>query len=453
MRVFIMCVGTRDPYWARDKKGNRIFFNDLVKNKDWRNLKGKRLIEGPILSFFKAYKKLEPKPDDKIYLLSTEEGDKVKQPTRIGGDETVRELKKRYSSYSDKNIFHQSLGNVDPSDFQEVMIPIKDKVLEIIKQYGDNALYMVNVSPGTPQMQASWYILVHSGLLKARLYRVVEETVQIRQVGISPLFEEELKKIAIKLFEIFAFKASSDIFGELGKNPLDDKRKKKCEILQSLLSAYFNWDIFKYDEALKILNKCQGDPILNPLNNILSAQKQALSELQSGSLKMLAPDLYTKAMFKFNMGDYVNSLWLSDACCEAILIPSAISAVEEETGVSVEPDKFGEFLKKDPLKNQIGHFFKKRVPSRLGLYESLIVLKDLRKIDHNSSERIHWLRKKRNDIIHPSRREKGINKKEAEKALDIAKETIGANWRRFLESYPFSVDVFKEVIKFANDIV
>jgi len=128
MRVYMMCVGKRDPYWV-DEGGRTITFNKLIELRG-ENYDNGDLKMGPILSFLSKFK---PDINDKIYLLSTAEGEWVREPTMRGGEETAKKIEEFYKLERGKNIFHWPLSGVDPSDLGEVIVPMKEKVIDIMR--------------------------------------------------------------------------------------------------------------------------------------------------------------------------------------------------------------------------------------------------------------------------------------------------------------------------------
>ena len=459
MKVYIMCVGTRDPYWV---KGERISFEGLVKRRG-RDYDRGDLIEGPILSFFSVCK---PRANDRIYLLSTAEGDKVRDPTITGGEETKEKLKELYG-LKDENLRHWPLSGINPSLFEEVMPSMKEKVIDIIEENGSDAEYIINVSPGTPQMEAVWYVLVNSGVIKAKLYTFDPSTSKIREVVISPLFEEEVKNTGITLFERFSFKASSDIFDKLSRETVDEKRKTICEIFRDLFKVYSDWIVFKYGKALEGIKRLKGSPILRKpdfkvLVETLSEQEKKLEELSKEAIspEARALDLLNNGELKFEIGDYVDSIWLFHASCEEAIVDRAVKSIQRITGQYVNPNEFDIAMRNLRISRLLDPILTGReIPQFLDGETSSIILDGLERRGHrvgfNPSLRreIEGLRRKRNRVLH---RGEKVSRESAEKGRktvrEVLKEQFGFDDAK-IDAYPFSKKELLKIGEFAKRII
>lgn len=171
-RVLLICVGTRDPYTQRDDE--------------------KR--EGPILSFHQ-YLKDVPKynkkymPIQAVYLLSTMEKLGSVNPTQKNAEDTKKILEKR-----GWRVYHRPLDVLDPTDYHELVPAMMEVLLSILQEQGSQCEYLINVSPGTGQMEAVWISLYIAGLLpKAVLLQVKapwdepDIKKRVREVAVVPL--------------------------------------------------------------------------------------------------------------------------------------------------------------------------------------------------------------------------------------------------------------------------
>lgn len=171
-RVLLSCVGTQDPYTRRDNEE----------------------IEGPVLSFCKYLKELKRYRDaylpiEAIYLLSTADKPGSVRPTQRNAEETQKILEKR-----GWRVYHRPLDVLDPTDYRELMPAMTQVVQRVVQECGMDCEFLVNVSPGTGQMEAVWISLYNAGLLPhATLLQVkapwdepdIEK--RIREVDITPL--------------------------------------------------------------------------------------------------------------------------------------------------------------------------------------------------------------------------------------------------------------------------
>lgn len=446
-----MCVGSRDPYW-KEEKGGKIFFDKLLEIRGINSYNQGDLIEGPILSFFSnSHFSLKPSESDRVYLLSTAEGGKVFEATINGGNETAKKLEELYD-LKKENIYHWPISGVDPTKLGEIMYAMKEKVFRIIEENG-NVRYIVNTSPGTPQMKTAWYLLVNSGVLRADLYRTIEKTSDVEKIDITPLFEEELKNIAIKLIESFSFKDASVILDELSKKTVDPKRKTHCEIFRDIFEVYSYWMVFQYKEALEKIKKLLNNPILEGqdfqrIKEILNKQENSLKELaQNRNLpKLRAIDLYHNAELKFKNGDYVNSIWLYKECCEAILVDYTTIVLEKIINQKINIRNFNVDTNQVPdylrfLCNRYrGYRLEGSLASEiLGIIEGrgqkLVLDSSLRKEIRNLND-------KRNKVLHEGDK---ATDKNASKSQETALKVMKKYGKEALKSSVFSNEIEKNL--------
>ncbi len=253
-RVFLTCVGRRDPYWepSTNKDFQRLY---PQYGSNYANASG--VTKGPFLSFLEkiGYSR---KPEDCFYLLSTSPGKEVRDPTHDNGEYLIEALIEIYR-LSEDQIILQDLNNPkrephwNPSIFDHVLPSLKAKVKDILNSKGYEREYIVVYSSGTPQMQSSWIALVSSGLLPGRLFRAEGD-----EVKIAPLFEDEEVKRAIRLLKDFAFKATSEVFEALSKSVVNPQKKALTRLLAKLFLGYYYWSIFHYFEANELLIEVQN---------------------------------------------------------------------------------------------------------------------------------------------------------------------------------------------------
>lgn len=455
-KVYISFVGDRDPYWAKDKKtGGIIRFNELLKSRGQRF----DLRDGPILSFFSE--EFQPWSNDHIYLISTAGGEKVKNPTMAGGGETAKILIEKHG-LKDKNICHWPLSGINPIAIEEVITPLREMVLKIIEENGPDAEYIINFSPGTPQMRAALFTLVSSGVIKAKLYSPIEGTSEVKEVTFTPFFEEELKNRGIKLFEKYSFKPSSDIFDELSRKTVNPKRKTICDIFRDLLKIYSDWSVFKYKDALNGIRELNKSPILKGwgfqgLATTLFNQEKELEKLLERSTGVRAIDLYHNAELKMEMGDYLDSLWLFNASCEVAVIDRAVKIIERITHKSIDPNEFYKAMQDKEISKLLDPFFSQyseRIPEYLDERVSLKMLewfedeKGQKGAKFKSTKGIKELKSMRDKSLHIGK--PGTHEK-AKKGQDIAQEVIIEYFGHDkIDIYPFSKKVFSGIVKLAE---
>ena len=137
MDILLSWVGSRDPHWDNQRTGKRE--------------------PGPVLSLLKARR------FDVAYLLLNldrrgEFPERATQVQRICA-----------TQFPDLMVRQRPLELVSVTDYREVFRVTNDACQRIVHQERDGPEFFVYLSPGTPQMQTVWILLVQSGLLKARL--------------------------------------------------------------------------------------------------------------------------------------------------------------------------------------------------------------------------------------------------------------------------------------------
>jgi len=139
MDVLLTWVGSRDPAWNNSRTGQREL--------------------GPILSLLKS------RPFDVVYLLfnlDVEPEDFAKRALDI------LQYCNRY--WPAMKVVHKPIDLRVVTDYREIYHVVNDTCQRIMREEGqDDRNYYVYLSPGTPQMQTIWVLLVQAGLLPARM--------------------------------------------------------------------------------------------------------------------------------------------------------------------------------------------------------------------------------------------------------------------------------------------
>ena len=464
MRILLTCVGTRDPYWMEesDLEGRRksIIYNNLPPNyKDKAGLQ-----KGPVLSFTEA---LQPGPGDKIYLFSTAPGEQVREPTQRGGEKLTRLLEDKYNA----EIYHWPLTGINPVDFTQLMSAMREKVLQALKENKElEADYIVNVAPGTPQMQAVWYILVNSGVLKARLARPGEGGIE--EVSITPLFEEEIKKLGQEVLASFSFKAAAQIFfgaEGLSKRTIDPARATKAELAGRLCAAYHAWSIFNYPAAydmleglLKNYSRLFQQAPLSSLRDLVDSQVKVLKELASETVppEIKAIDLYHSARMRAEEGDYTGCVWRCAAAYEQVAVERALQYIESKTGIRPRRQSFNRILERleslkgkpevEELRQQLQRAFPRGLPRYLNVGGAFLILqRGHQQFRGQLGRDLKQLVNLRNGMIHRSR---PVSENEAKRGLRAAHQVIikqfnsrGKDIKEKINEYPLSVKEIRRI--------
>lgn len=236
-RVLLVCVGRRDPY-----------------NPDGT--------DGPILSFCKYLRRFRKYrrtylPIQAIYLLSTAKKPGSVNPTQRNAEETKEILEKERWE-----VFHRPLNVLDPTDYGELTPAMVDALITIYEECGEECEYLINVSPGTGQMEAVWISLYNAGLFpKATLLQVKKPQDEpdimkrIREVNVVPLREPLEFSASIKHLEDLKrfMKGICCIGGRIfvdGKEVTSELSKLQLKLVQ-FLCQHCQKDICDYDDIKK----------------------------------------------------------------------------------------------------------------------------------------------------------------------------------------------------------
>jgi len=139
MDILLTWVGARDPAW--------------------QNPRTKRLEPGPIISL------LQSRRFDVVYLLLNLES-KV-DDFRQRATSVLRNCQRHFPTV---RVCQKPVDLISVTDYREIFFVTNDAVQDILGEEGrEGCNFFVYLSPGTPQMQTVWVLLVQSGLLPARM--------------------------------------------------------------------------------------------------------------------------------------------------------------------------------------------------------------------------------------------------------------------------------------------
>lgn len=437
-KVLLICVGSRDPFWDLERYKYRPTEPDCCTE------------PGPILDFLQRLKK----GPDEVHLISTAAGEMVRDPTWQGGERTQEVIQERWPELQ---VCHWPLdGSLDPTDHRDMLTGLSRIIEEIGHNQAEEVDYWVNVSPGTPQMEAAWISMVHAGVLRARLFQILRGG-EIREVDLAPLFEGELRRQGMELYRQFSFRAASSTFQQLSQKSLYPRRREGAQFLADLMDAYHHWDLFNYGEALKGMQKLLKDPVwgnATGLEDHLRDQKnvldRSLSKLGHNQKKLF--DLYHSAHRAYEVQGYTECIWRCGAVVEQTIARGVAREIQQRIKVFPDLYRFRESLQEQIGKPEVAKFVDKfygsirEVPFFLGIGEVSTLLKKLSSpFLQVLTEETRWVAKKRGDSLH---RLEPVSPEDAKKGLEVAERTILSALRliskgfdeKELHDYPFSVE-------------
>jgi hypothetical protein len=164
MEVLITWVGARDPFW----------FNSRTNREE----------PGPILSL------LTNRQFGAVYLLlnlDSESDDFRRRATAV-----LRACQRLFPTV---RVRQKPVDLVSVTDYREIYLVTNQVCQEVLQEEGrKDRDYYVYLSPGTPQMQTVWVLLVQSGLLPARM-------IQATPPDLMPPGEPSWKEVNLDLPE------------------------------------------------------------------------------------------------------------------------------------------------------------------------------------------------------------------------------------------------------------
>jgi hypothetical protein len=165
MDILLTWVGSRDPVWGHGPRSD--------------------VQPGPILSLFNH------RLFDKVYLFFTPGPPTDGMTFTERANQLFKVCKTRWPTV---DVQRRPIDLVTATDYEEIFRVMHATCRAILKQdavsLGTDLTYHVYLSPGTPQMQTVWVLLVQSGLLPARMIEMIGPT--WRRKGVPALREVHL---------------------------------------------------------------------------------------------------------------------------------------------------------------------------------------------------------------------------------------------------------------------
>lgn len=448
-KILIVCVGTQDPL----------------------NQEGK---DGPILSFIGYVSRIEPLKKhnpNRIYLLCTADRPGAVQATQRNAERTLGELMTR--GYSDTYL--KTLEVSDPTDYTQ-LLPEMRWVVERIKKEsetdssGGQVQYIVNVSPGTGQMEAVWLAFVNEGILKATLLQVkapwteADETKRVREIDFVPLFESTLIRVAQDLFGQYVFPGSSDAFVELGAGTRNEDRAEAAEYLSRLATAYNLWERFEYQKTLENLNLLLDQVAFrknkfSTLREVVQKQRDVLNQITRHDLATQLLDIYHSARRRERIGDYVEAIWRFYTVYETLITQLAEDTLRKECALPetfTMPYDFRRFGRDNPGRAEV-----QKIHAKLGSPDYWPSFFDrggaediLNKLNREAWQIIgpartetRWLADARHNAVH---RTQPVTAEDCERAAQVVRTLIMQVFQLTTDtvnSYPFSRGTLQQVVE------
>lgn len=298
--------------------------------------------------------------DDRLYLLYTAPGPRVRATTQAGARATAGLLRERVGLPPEQTIVTAINDaarhpDFDPANHALVLRALRERVREILASEPQDADLRLIYSSGTPQMQTAWLLLVNAGVLRARLFRAEGE-----EVHLEPLFEDQLLAQACRLFASAAFRPAAVAFEDLARRSdagfagVARERRTLFNIMTAVAEAFQDWSGFAYAAAQKRLTqtieRCDrfrerqrgeraGTPTLDALRESLAHAAAEVSRLRDrADLRVL--HVYRSAHELCERGQLLDAIWRFEVARDQALVAAAIAALRESFGAELAPDNF-----------------------------------------------------------------------------------------------------------------
>jgi hypothetical protein len=400
LKILLSAVGNRDPFAENKETGEKT--------------------NGPLMS---AVLKLEP---DIIILFPTQRqlNEKLSY-TEDRCDEIETEIKKLLPKAAIKRM---PLNLPDPTDHYEILKCLNTKIVEIKEHYQHSSPeYLLSISSGTSQIQASFLIMISSQRLNARVFQVRDPRFvdagqeHIREVDVNFIEEENLINRAGIFFNKYQFASAADELLNLALITRHAERQALAELYSDLFRIYHFVDLYQHAVALdqmnKLLPKIQRFRKTRSLS-MLWKQRDCLESIvrqgQREEFENLC-DLYHNTYRRYKMDQYIDCLSRFKRIYEGCMFLVA----RNELGIPRPEAK----LREQRISEQVYQYIDRRqehiklyqIP---GLYE---YLKGKRPIGEQLEQQLNGLSKERNLTIN-NHGMNTVSKEDAKKAIDLLKK-------------------------------
>lgn len=429
MKIMLSSVGNRDPFALDKDTGDKSF--------------------GPLITVAR-----EIKPDILIMFPTRQQLNEKLSFTEDRCDEIEGELKKIFPNLAVKRM---ALDLPDPTDHHDILSQLNSRIKEIKEVYKQSRVeYCVNVSSATPQIQASFLIMVSSQRLNARVYQARDPRYaeagqeRIREIDIQFIEEENQINRARIFYAKNYFSSAAGEMVKLATATRKIERSKIAEIYSDILTVYHFADLYQHERALEYVNKKELIPTLqrlrkNKLLEILKKQQASLTQIialgdKEGYENLC--DLYHNTCRRLDMEQYIDCLSRFKRIYEGCYYYIA----REELNISY-PDRKLEDQRQmwitKILNRQQGHI---SIYDIANIYEKKM---GKRRFGERLGQQLNSLSNQRNYTIN-NHGMKSVNIEDARKAVRLLKELLEQVFPgKDIDDHPFSA----KNIKKAGDII
>jgi len=233
-------------------------------------------------------------------------------------DEIETEIKKELPKVGVKRV---ALDLTDPTDYHQILACLNARIEEVKEQYKKSDVeYLLNVSSSTPQIQASFLILVSSQRLNAKVYQVRDPKYveagqeHIREVDVQFIEEENQINRARIFYQKLQFSSASDELAALAIATRHPEREALAETYSDLFNAYRYMDLYQHQAALERMEKIlprverfRKVKLMPLLREQLKCLENIVNQGQREEFENLC-DLYHNVLRRFKMEQYIDCL-------------------------------------------------------------------------------------------------------------------------------------------------
>jgi hypothetical protein len=205
MKILLSAVGKRDPFAVDPESGEKSL--------------------GPLLTVAQ-----EIKPDILIMFPTRRQLNEKLSFTEDRCEEIEEQLKSMMPKTAIRTI---ALDLPDPTDHHEILIQLRSRIEEIKKYYQQSQTdYYINISSSTPQIQASFLILVSSQKINADVYQAIDPRYveagqeRVRKIDVQFIEEENQITRAKIFYDKYYFASAADELTNLALATRKAEREK-----------------------------------------------------------------------------------------------------------------------------------------------------------------------------------------------------------------------------------
>jgi hypothetical protein len=293
MKIMLSSVGNRDPLAVNKDTGEKSF--------------------GPLITVAQ-----EIKPDVLIMLPTRQQLNDKLSYTEDRCDEIERELKVLFPKMAFKRM---ALDLPDPTDYHDILTELSKRIEEIKEIYKNSQVqYYLNVSSATPQIQASFLIMVSNQRLNASVYQardpyyVEAGQERVREIDVQFIEEENQINRAKIFYSKNYFSSAADELLNLALATRKIERERMAELYSDLLRAYHWVDLYQHERALDVIKKITYNLRKlrkSKLLSIVKQQEECLEKIISLGEKEGYEnicDLYHNTCRRLEMEQYIDCL-------------------------------------------------------------------------------------------------------------------------------------------------